>query len=331
MNQPYVSTASSFEANRRRGRVPTDDVLAAARQPMVLLGAGAVALTYGLGALLGGPLAGVVAAGLALSSGFVRYTLVHAWAEAPLAFFLALSALLVALGARWVAAGRPWLGCALGAGLALGLACTTKLTGYVGLVATTGLAVLAAPVAWRAARRGLPPVGTPVRWLVAGAVVGLVALLVPVILNPFLWRGPVRGLAEMVVQRRDEMAAQQKQWPEYAVLTWVERPGAMLIGSTRFGPWDDAPAAAVPLNLALVGAGVVSLALAARRRQAPPGGWLAALVLLAWLAAYLAAILGGLGLTYPRYFLPGLLFLLPLAGLGAAVSIERARRAVSRR
>src|SRR3954452_8402555 len=93
LNQPYVSTASSFEVNRQKGRVPTDDVLARSRQPMVLLGAGAVALLYPLGVLLGGALAGtatgvlagVAAALLALSSPFVRYTLVHTWAEAPLA------------------------------------------------------------------------------------------------------------------------------------------------------------------------------------------------------------------------------------------------------
>ena len=37
-----------------------------------------------------------VATLLALSSPFVRYTLVHTWAEAPLAFFLVLAALLAA-------------------------------------------------------------------------------------------------------------------------------------------------------------------------------------------------------------------------------------------
>jgi hypothetical protein len=66
MNQPYVSTASSFEVNRQKGRVPTDEVLARARQPMVLLGAAAIALLYPLGLLLGGPVAGLSAAGLAL-------------------------------------------------------------------------------------------------------------------------------------------------------------------------------------------------------------------------------------------------------------------------
>ena len=100
LNQPYVSTASSFEVNRQKGRVPTDDVLASARQPMVLLGAGAIALLFLLGATLGGTATGLVTAVLALSSPFVRYTLVHVWAEAPLALSRATAAIRVADGRR---------------------------------------------------------------------------------------------------------------------------------------------------------------------------------------------------------------------------------------
>ena len=330
MNQPYVSTASSFEVNRLKGRVPTDDVLAAARQPMVLLGAGAVALIFALGALLGGPVAGVAAATLALSSGFIRYTFVHAWAEAPLAFFLTLSALLVAVGTGRVARGAPWRGWAVAAGLALGLACATKLTGYVGLLATLAVAGGGAALAWRRAARRTSSAatheyGAPVAWLGWGAVVGATALALPILLNPFLWRGPVTGLAEMVTQRRDEMAAQQVQWPEFAVLAWQERPGLTVVGATRFGPWDDRPRVAVPVNLLLIGAGGAALYLAWRRRASPPGGWPAAVVLIGWLGVYLAAIVGGLGLSYPRYFLPGCLFLLPVAGAGAAWALDRLR------
>lgn len=323
LNQPYVSTASSLGVNRRKGRVPTDDVLAAARQPMVLLGAGAIAVLFGLGSLLGGPVAGLATAGLALSSGFMRYTLVHAWAEAPLSFLLTLAALLAALCAARIAGGRPWVGYALAAGLALGLAATTKLTGYVGLAATVALALMtAAVVGW--CRRGSPSAGRPPpgaaprTWLAAGVLAGAVAVAVTVALNPFLWRNPVRGLAEMLIERRDEMAAQQEQWPEFAVLDWRDRPGLTTVGVTRFGPWDEVPAAAVAVNAGLALVGVGGLAGAARLGACPPFGWAPAIVLGGWLAAYLAAIVGGLGLSYPRYFLPGCLFVLPFAAAGVA-------------
>ena len=86
---------------------------------------------------------GVVAVGLALTSTFLSYTLVHAWAEAPLAFFLLLSALLSAAGARRVVQGGSAAWAVARLGLAIGLASTTKLTGLVGLpivvfVATVG-------------------------------------------------------------------------------------------------------------------------------------------------------------------------------------------------
>ncbi len=109
LNQPYVSTASSFEVNRRKGRVPDDDVLALARQPMVLLGAGAVTAIFAITALLAGPIAGLVAVALALTSPFLRYTFVHAWAEAPLACFMLLAAWLAARGARRIVDRRGWL------------------------------------------------------------------------------------------------------------------------------------------------------------------------------------------------------------------------------
>jgi len=347
LNQPYVSTASSFEVNRRKGRVPTDDVLAAAREPMVVLGAGAVAGLFALGALLGGTLAGgsgmggavagLAAAALALSSGFVRYTLVHAWAEAPLACFLLLAALLVAVGAGRLARGRPWLVWALAGGAAMGLASATKLTGLVGPAATLGIAVVGAWLAWRTPPQPLPEtgrgmlpspsrggVGGGVSWLAWAATSSIVATVVFVGLNPFLWRGPIAGLSEMLAQRRDEMAEQQEQWPEFAVLSWAERPGLAVVGATRFGPWDGQPWVAVPVGLALLVAGGIGLIQAARRRSERAGS-VPSIVVATWQAAYLAAIVGGLGLSYPRYFMPACLFALPLAGVGVAWIAELAR------
>jgi MFS family permease len=313
LNQPYVSTASSLEVNRQKGRVPEDDVLAAARQPMVLLGSGAVALLYPLGAVLGGPLAGGAAVILALTSPFLRYTLVHAWAEAPLAFFLLLAVLLAAAGASRVASGGAWGAWSLGLGLALGLAFGIKLTGAIG-AAATGIWALAAAMG----------IGRPrlVLWS-SGAVAVMVCLFVAI--NPYLWRGPAAGLMGMLQERRDEMAAQQRQWPEFAVLRAAERPGLTVAGSLRVGPWAET-LLATPINLALLVLGAGQLAMLRRRGMAPPGGWASASMLIAWLLTSLLVIAWGLGLSYPRYFLPNCLLTLPFAGLGVATAVRSVRK-----
>lgn len=310
MNQPYVSTASSFEVNRMKGRVPTDDVLARARQPMALLGAAAIAILYLLGVALGGPMAGLIAAALALTSPFLRYTLVHAWAEAPLACFLLLAVLVATIGVqRMLDGSESWLTWSVGLGVALGFASATKLTGLVGILIVLGTTGLLAIRAWRSSNR--PGARRLVVW---AGLASAVALSLFVLVNPFLWRGPVVGLISMVEQRRDEMALQQDQWPEFAVLSVAERPWQMALGTTRFGPWGDRPPVAVPVGLGLAMLGIWSLRWRIRPCTCEP----ATLMLLGWLGGYSVAIFGGLGLSYPRYFLPAGLLLLPLMGAGAA-------------
>jgi hypothetical protein len=309
LNQPYVSTASSFEINRQKGRVPTDDVLTSARQPMVLLGAGAIALLFLLGAALGGIPAGLVTAALALSSPFIHYTLIHVWAEAPLACFLVLSALLAAHGVRRVLNGGSVVAWGLALGAALGLASATKLTGLVAVGLVVGAGAVMAAWCWRrgdqdAARRLLA-------WAMLAAAVA-VALFVAV--NPFLWRGPVAGLQGMVQERREEMAFQQDQWPEYAVLSWAERPWLTVAGSLHVGPLAESPAAA-PVNLPLLAIGIIGLG--ALLRQAGPVSPVGMLAV--WLLGYYAAIVLGLGLKYPRYFMPTTLLAMPVVALGLAM------------
>jgi len=314
LNQPYVSTASSFEVNRQKGRVPTDDVLARSRQPMVLLGAASIALLYPLGLVLGGPLAGAGAALLALASPFVRYTLVHTWAEAPLACFLALAALLAALGTPRAYQRRPrawrW---AVALGLALGLASATKLTGLVGLVPVAAMGAGLALRSWRR-RSDVQAARAVVGWT---ALAACIALAVFVAVNPYLWRDPLGGFAGMLEERRDEMAFQQDQWPEYAVTGWAERPWLTVTGSLQVGPLAETPLA-VLVNLPLLAVGLAALA----RRLRDGRLSLAAGALLAWAAVYGVAIVAGLGLKYPRYFMPTTLLLLPIVGLGLAVVLR---------
>jgi hypothetical protein len=317
MNQPYVSTASSYEVNRQKGRVPTDEVLASARQPMVILGAGAIAMLYLLGAMLGGSPVGLLTSALALSSPLMRYTLVHVWAEAPLALFLVLSALLAAIGVRRLLDGGRVLLWAMAMGGALGLMSATKLTGLVGVLLTLAVGMSMALWLWRrgdhaASRR----IGS---W---SALAPAIAMIVFVGVNPYLWRGPVVGLQGMIEERRDEMAFQQDQWPEYAVLSWSERPWLTLEGSLQVGPLTQT-APAVLVNLPPLAIGIVGLTGRLRRGGiVSPAG-----MLLAWMLGYAIVVVLGLGLKYPRYFMPTTMLLLPVVALG----LEMAAYAVWRR
>jgi Dolichyl-phosphate-mannose-protein mannosyltransferase len=320
MNQPYVSTASSFEVNRQKGRVPTDDVLARARQPMVILGAGAVALLYLLGVVLSGSAVGLLVAALALSSPFVRYTLAHVWAEAPLAFFLVLAALLAAHGVQRVAGGGRVAVWATATGLALGLASATKLTGLVGVMVTLGAAGIMAVWLWRRGDAGAA-------WRVGAwaSLAATVALSLFVAVNPYLWRGPVAGLRGMIEERRHEMAFQQNQWPEYAVVDWVERPWLTIAGSLQVGPLAETSLAA-PINLPFLAVGMAALFGWVRRTGvASPAGMFAA-----WTLGYFLAIVLGLGLKYPRYFMPTTLLCLPLVAAGLVLVILAVWRRVPR-
>ena len=320
LNQPYVSTASSFEVNRQKGRVPTDDVLATARRPMVLLGAGAVALLYLLGVLVGGWPAGLLTAALALSSPFMRYTLIHVWAEAPLALLLLLSVLLAAHGLTRMTSGRRAALWALALGVSLGLTSATKLTGLVAVALTAALGCVLALWLWRrgdAHRAG--------RVGVASALAVLVAALVFVAVNPYLWRGPAAGLQGMLEERRDEMAFQQDQWPEYAVLGWQERPWLTFEGSVQVGPLAETPLAAL-VNLPLLAFGIVALV----RRLGRSGPVCPSGVLVAWVLGYVVVVMTGLGLKYPRYFMPTTLLLLPFVALGMVTVARLAWRGGSR-
>lgn len=312
MNKPYVPTASSYEINVMKGRVPTDEVLWRARQPLALLGAGSIGLLFLLGARIGGTWVGLVTAALALSSAFIRYTLVHVWAEGPLAFFLVLSVLLATRFASATLSGRRWLHPAVGLALAVALATSVKLTGVVGIVALGG---------WAAAVYTRVAVGRVLDRPLAGMLVAALAIVTLttaalwVLVNPFLWREPIERTRLIVVNRAEETAIQQAQFPEYAVHGWAERPWLTISGSLQIGPLAETPLAAL-VNLPLLALGFVALA-HRRRREAGAIG-----ILLAWAATYFVVIVLGLGLNYPRYFMPTTLLFSPVVALGLVYATQ---------
>jgi hypothetical protein len=332
LNKPYVSTASSFEVNVLKGRVPTDDVLWRSRQPLALLGAAAIALLYVIGARFGGWQAGLATSALAISSSFVRYTLVHVWAEGPLACFFVLAVLAALASAPALISGRRWLGPMLLLALALALATSVKLTAVVGVVAfATWAAAVQTLAVWRprwTVDLGLDDVPTralATRLVAALCMMALTVATLWVAVNPFLWRAPLERTWAILVNRAEDMAEQQEQWPEYAVHGWAERPWLTVVGSLDVGPLAETPAAAL-LNLPLLAIGAAGLVGRARKPgQAAPTG-----MLLVWAVTYFVAIVLGLGLKYPRYFMPTTLLLLPIVGVGLVSVLQTAQRVLAR-
>ena len=81
-------------------------LLAAAREPMVPIGAAVAAVLYSLGRFLGGRVAGLGAVGLALGSPLLRHYLPQARSECLLSLWILLGLLLAYLGACSAPLGR---------------------------------------------------------------------------------------------------------------------------------------------------------------------------------------------------------------------------------
>ncbi|HZO30553.1 MAG TPA: hypothetical protein VFH48_31665, partial [Chloroflexota bacterium] len=155
------------------------------------------------------------------------------------------------------------------------------------------------------------------RLFFALAIVSLTTAAVWVLVNPFLWPDPLERTRLIVMNRADETAIQQEQWPEYAVHGWAERPWLTISGSLQVGPLAETPLAAL-VNLPLLALGI--FAIVQRRRR--NGERTAIGMLLAWAATYFVVIMLGLGLKYPRYFMPTTLLFLPIVALGLVFGVQ---------
>ena len=106
------------------------------------------------------------------------------------------------------------------------------------------------------------------RLALALAMVAATTAAVWVGVNPFLWREPIERTRLIVVNRAEETAIQQAQFPEYAVHGWAERPWLTISGSLQVGPLAETPLAAL-VNLPLLALGLWTLVQRSRRH----GDW----------------------------------------------------------
>jgi hypothetical protein len=296
LNRPY-RWSDDLSDNRRKGRVPTNDVLQATRRVSVVFGAGAIAMLYLVGVQLGHPIAGLIGAALLLGSDYSREHFVRAMSESTFALFL-LASMGLSLRAFRRGAGQFGRANAVSTGILLGCAMTTKLTGVLSApalaVCALGNAVLARPASagWREA----------VRPLIWAATVGIVAWVLFVGVYPTLWSNPVRMTYTIFEHRNAEIRRQQNHTPKFAVWTRAERPGLVFNHSLGDKTFFNRRLG-LPLDVPLAALGVGAVAVTAWRELR--GRWLGpSALMLTTIACYAAGITWGFGLNYDRYVMP---------------------------
>jgi Dolichyl-phosphate-mannose-protein mannosyltransferase len=309
----------SAEKNHRDGRVPDDALLAEARAPMVFIAACAIVLLYLLGRVLGGAVAGLIAAALGVASPLDQKFLVRAVSDAPLVFFLLLGLLLGVLGMRRGRGGGLPIGWAAALGLALGLGLETKLTSLLSLVA---ILVWGALMAIMAAGRGGPE-RIRAAWAAGRgwSLALLVALGVYVGSDPHLYPNPLLHTAHRFQQRVEDTELQESMAPREVVSSLPDRVRYVIDGSlvkeTATG------SRGLPLEAVLVIVGAAVLLARSRRVWQRSGRIPAEGLVLVTALLYFVGVSAGLFLGRPRYLVPTLLLGTLLSGVGLSATIRQ--------
>jgi hypothetical protein len=317
LNEPFDwPGGNDLEKKRREGRMPTEEILEDARTVAIVFGAGAAMLLYVVAVQLGVPIAGVAAALMVPASPYIQQHFGRAMAESTFAFFSLLSLVLVLRTFHRPPDG-PRLWDAGLAGLALGLALSTKLTGILSLP-VLGLVCLVAALSRGAGSR---PGGLSVRPLVWGCVAIMVCFAVFVLLNPFLWRDPLGRSYAMFEFRQGEMTGQQHANPNAAVYDVGDRSIRVLRRALVDDTWANATLG-IPLDVPFAAGGLLALGMMAvnewhRTRRAGR-----VTVFLLWLQAYLLGTIWAYGLDWDRYVVPVYLLAALTSGLGLSMLLQ---------
>jgi 4-amino-4-deoxy-L-arabinose transferase-like glycosyltransferase len=320
LNHPWVY-AWDEQTNIAAGNLPDEDLLWWSRLPMALLAGLAGWLWYRLLRREVGRLAAYAWVGVYVFSPYLHGSLWRALSETPL--FLGVT--LVVLATRRLVqywkqpeqpAGRRLVG-ALLAGAACGLTATAKINGFSLAAGPTLVCLLAVLSASGLSRR--ERFSQAIRGI---GGVSLTALLVFILINPYLYPDPLTRTGRMLKFRLEEMATQQQNFPE-ARLSGVSQRlqvepqrilGELMLPSFNGAAW---------LNGALVLAGLVVVVWIVWHWQKTERGAAA----LAFLAVGVFAVGPALltPLDWERYYLLPVLFatFLQVTGLAWLVGLIR--------
>ena len=297
---------------------------------MVATAAGAAAVLYVLGRVLGGPLAGLAAAVLMLGSPLLNLRLVRARADSPLAFFLILALLLAVLGARRGRAGRLPLSWAIAVGAALGLGLGSKLTAALGVGAMLtwgGLVVTLAVLHGGPSHAGsrLARAWAVGRGWVLAVVVGLGVFILS---DPHLYPNPPLHAFHLFQERYEDLVEQQQAFSRRALRTPLARVRFVLDGSLISGTATGDRG--LPLEAVLAPLGGAALLVRAWRGWRRQGQVSADALVLLTVLVYFAGVSAAILWAVETYLVPTLLLGTLLSGLGLAAVVGQLPRLAAR-
>jgi hypothetical protein len=322
---PSYDHRRKWFSNVADGKAPTGQILTEARLPMRGLTILSAALLYGVVRIMAGPIGGLTAALLFCGSPYLALHLVRAMGEPPFVLFLLATLLASLLAIKRGGVRGPGVGLGALAGILLGLAFASKLTAIIAIVGVVlwgawaligDLLAPRLPPPWRIetsdGRRSLA-------WAL-GVVV--VAFLVFVATNPFLYRDPLGRTLLLFQNRSTEMASQAEVDPSRAVPNLSDRIRLVWRNSLVEDTWADSRLH-LPIEEALAVVGVIWLAARAVRHRAE-------MLLLLWVLGLFGGVSLGLGYVLDHYFVPTAVMGLILGGLTVGWSARLAWSAVSR-
>jgi 4-amino-4-deoxy-L-arabinose transferase-like glycosyltransferase len=281
--------------NARAGNIPSARLLAAARRTTFPFAVGSMLLIYVVGRMLGGRLAGLAAAFIALASPLLTTIWTRALAESILAFFslLALALALRVLPRLATIQFRPWLPAGLGASLALATA--TKLSGGI---AAVGLGLFWLTQQGLGLRRAGQLVG-----LRTWTDVGLAAVALFIAVNPLLYPAPIGRTLALIQHRRDEMEFQQDTFDSQAVPDGLTAHMARM--AYRVFVTYATPRGPLPISPDVVLGAIGALILSGRAwRELRQGRAGPRLLFLLWALAFYGVITANLGFDSAHYYAP---------------------------
>lgn len=312
-----------MQTNIQMGTLPSEGLLWWSRLPMALLSALSGLLLFGLTRRAAGRLAAYIFLALYISSSYLATQLGRAMGEASLLFFVSLAALAAERAlhswhtrdqntpfsfATW---RRPFLWFLL-VGAFSGLAAATKLNG----LAVAGVGVLLCALMLFHPRAGVPHAQRVVWFIRTTAGIFLLASIVFVLVNPYLYKAPITRTVYMFIFRLKEMEYQSSYFHEYHIADLSTRlqivPQRLLQTCQTFsfpGAWV--------INTSLLLVGLYALILPAWRTWQRKGPWGAGFVLLLVTLAMTPLVLLT-PLDWDRYYLLPVVFSTVFIAIGAS-------------